>query len=578
MAHFHIKMKKGRPYLYVREIQRINGKPTVVSQIYIGSPEKVATFATGGGKSNGDSPGSDVALKVEEFGALWLANMVDQEVDLAGLVDSVIPRDGREKGPSVGEYFLYAVLNKMVESVSKNRLADWYERTAIQQVRPVEVDALTAQRYWEKWERVSEQDLERIAQRFFERIWAQVKPKADCLLFDTTNYFTFMASQTDSDLCQRGKNKEGRHHLRQIGLGLLVARDSRIPLYYRAYPGNIHDSKLFQGVLQEMFGVVGKLGRTEGQLTLVIDKGMNSEDNFAIIDEQAQVHFVTTYSGYFAEELSLAPLSRFAPLGIEKNRRLKDCGHEEDQLLAFRTTGEYWGKERAVIVTHNPATARKQGYILDEKLEKLRLKLLNMRGQVKAMAPQWRDPTVIRERYAKACEVLHLPQDLFTLEFSGTSSSLNMSFRKDAYREQKRRATFGRNIIISDHINWSTDEIVQASLDRWQVEDTFRLTKDDDLVAVQPVRHWTDPKIRCQLFTCVVASTYLRLLEWRLKNAGIDCTAVDVMDDMHHLHSVLSLKKGREISRQLERPSKTQSDILSALGYTITPSGVLQPK
>jgi hypothetical protein len=47
MAHFHIKKKKGRPYLYVREIARVGGKPKVISQIYIGSPKKVAAMASG---------------------------------------------------------------------------------------------------------------------------------------------------------------------------------------------------------------------------------------------------------------------------------------------------------------------------------------------------------------------------------------------------------------------------------------------------------------------------------------------------------------------------------------------------
>ena len=42
MAHLHKKMKKGRPYYYVREIRRIDGKPTVVSQIYLGSVETIA--------------------------------------------------------------------------------------------------------------------------------------------------------------------------------------------------------------------------------------------------------------------------------------------------------------------------------------------------------------------------------------------------------------------------------------------------------------------------------------------------------------------------------------------------------
>ncbi len=41
MAHLHKKIKKGRPYYYVREIQRVNGKPTVVNQVYLGSPERI---------------------------------------------------------------------------------------------------------------------------------------------------------------------------------------------------------------------------------------------------------------------------------------------------------------------------------------------------------------------------------------------------------------------------------------------------------------------------------------------------------------------------------------------------------
>ena len=124
MAHFHIKTKKGRPYLYVREIARVDGKPKVISQIYIGSLEKVAGLL--GGKD------SDILnLKVEEFGSLWLAHQIDREIDLCGIVDSVVPRAEGETGSSVGEYFLYCVLNRMVQAVSKNKLADWFRKTSI---------------------------------------------------------------------------------------------------------------------------------------------------------------------------------------------------------------------------------------------------------------------------------------------------------------------------------------------------------------------------------------------------------------------------------------------------------------
>jgi transposase len=572
MAHFHVKKKKGRPYLYVREIARVDGKPKVISQTYIGSPEKVASMATG------TAPGP-VMLKVEEFGALWLAQQIDQDIDIASVIDNVVSRADRETGPTVGEYFLYCIFNRMVESVSKNRLSQWYSHTAIQQIRPVAIDELTSKRYWEKWDRVSEQALKTIAHDFFKRVCKANSPNADCLLFDTTNYYTFLSSSTSSELARRGKNKDGRHHLRQIGLGLLVARDSKLPLYYCAYPGNIHDSKQFEAIMDEMFAIVCGLDKTKERLTVVIDKGMNSEGNYAWIDEHARVHFVTTYSTYFAHKLAATALDRFEPVDTSKNRQLIKKGKSQDRLLAYRCKGHYWGKQRAVVVTYNPATARKHTYRFESKLDTLRQQLLTMRNKVRERAPHWRKPEAIVERYVRLCERMHVSSEIYTLNFDQSEKSLSMSFRKDVYMISKKKAMFGKNIIITDNTDWTTREIVEASLDRWQVEDRFRLSKNDDLVGTRPIRHWTDSKIRCHLFTCVVAMTYLRMLELKLESAGINRTAKDVMDDMRHLHSVLSLNKAsRKPGRRLETPTKTQSEVLSAFGHIIDQGGVLHHK
>ena len=570
MAHFHIKKKKGRPYLYVREIARIGGKPKVISQIYLGSPDRVAAMASGQEKEVHQ-------LKVEEFGSLWLAHQIDRDIDLAGIVDSVIPRAQREEGPTVGEYFLYCVWNRMVEAVSKNQLSDWYKQTAIQHIRPVELEALTSQRYWEKWERVSEAALKEITLRFFKRLWQIESPNADCLLFDTTNYYTFMASNTESELAKRGKNKAGRHSLRQIGVGLLAARASRLPLYYCIYPGNLHDSRLFESVMDEMFGIVCGLNVTKERLSVIIDKGMNSEDNYAWIDEHSRIHFVTAYSPYFAEKLAHIPLNRFEPASLKKNEALIKEGHWEDCILCYRTKGEYWGKERAVVVTYNPAMARKKSYILDNKLSAMRQELLKMRLKVRKQAPQWRKAEAIRERYLDLCRSLHISPDLYRLKIRQTKSGLVMNFSQNVYQIKRKRLAFGRNIIITDNLDWTTSEIIEAHLDRWQIEQQFRLSNDDDLVGVQPIRHWTDSKIRCHLFTCIAAMTYLRRIELKLAARGVRRTAEEVMKDMRRFHSVLSVTEGaRKPARRLETPTKTQSEALRAFGYQVDKSGVLQ--
>ena len=276
-------------------------------------------------------------------------------------------------------------------------------------------------------------------------------------------------------------------------------------------------------------------------------------------------------------ELARAPLERFEPLDIARNRHLSEEGLDHDRIMAYRTRGEYWGKERAVVVTYNPATARKQGYMLDSKLKTLRQELLSMRAKVKEQLPKWRDPERIRERYLRACERLHLPAHFYDIRFETKAGALVMSFRKDAYRLERRRATLGKSIIITDNTDWTTAEIVQAHLERWQVEHEFKKSKDPLLVGVQPMRHFTDSKIRCHLFTRVVAMTYLRRLELRLKRAGSPMTANAAMDEMKRLHSVLQIsKRRRKPERRLEQPTKTQAEVLSAFNHRITPGGVLQ--
>jgi len=570
MAHFHVKKKRGRPYLYVREIARVGGRPKVVSQVYIGSPEKVAALAKG-------ERSGEVKLKVEEFGALFAANLMDSDIDLAGIVDSVIPRGKNETGPSVGEYFLYSVLNRMVEAKSKRSLPDWYARTAIQQIRPVDTSALSSQRYWEKWERVSEEDLSEISRRFFAKVAEACGPGADCLLFDTTNYYTYMATKTPSELARRGHNKEGKHHLRQVGLGLLVEREGGLPLWWRAYPGNLHDSKLFAAVISEMFSVVSSLPSTKRRLTLVMDKGMNAEANFRIIDEHPLIHFITTYSLNHAPELASVPLTRYSPLATAANKQLEKEGLASEGLKAFRTTGCYWGAERTVVLTWNPATARKQAYVFEEKLSQLREELLSMRARAREGAPHWRDAERIRERYLALCERLHVSPSLYELSFEQKGPGLKMEFRKNQYEVAKRAALFGKNMIVTDNSDWTTEDIVKASLDRFRVEGCFRASKDSDLVGVQPLRHFTDSKIRCHLFCCVAALTYLRMLEKRLADAGVKRTAAEAMEDLGHLHSVLMLSTGGKPVRRLEEPTKSQAEALKALGYHVDKGGVLQP-
>jgi hypothetical protein len=106
----------------------IVGDLKAILNIHIGSPERVAGLTRG-------QDSDVVALKVEQFGAIWLANQIDREVNLCGIVDSIVTSADRETGPSIGEYFLYSVFNRMVQSVSKPKQAARIRRDIVNRFR-----------------------------------------------------------------------------------------------------------------------------------------------------------------------------------------------------------------------------------------------------------------------------------------------------------------------------------------------------------------------------------------------------------------------------------------------------------
>jgi len=85
MAHLYKKIKKGREYFYIRETQRVYGKPTTVNQVYLGTAEKVQALLSGQDEKaqQGFSP--------KEFGSVFVLNEIDRSLDLAGLVDEILP-------------------------------------------------------------------------------------------------------------------------------------------------------------------------------------------------------------------------------------------------------------------------------------------------------------------------------------------------------------------------------------------------------------------------------------------------------------------------------------------------------
>ena len=64
------------------------------------------------------------------------------------------------------------------------------------------------------------------------------------------------------------------------------------------------------------------------------------------------------------------------------------------------------------------------------------------------------------------------------------------------------------------------------------MEAGFRQQKEHDYIAVDPMFRWTDQKIAVHLFSCVFASSVLRLLTHEVHRAGLTMSTGEIMKEL----------------------------------------------
>jgi hypothetical protein len=183
------KMKKGRPYYYAVESARVNGKPRIVWQKYLGTVDAIVA------RTEGTKPPEPKEAVLFEAGGVAALTRIAQRLRLVDVVDQEVPK--REQGPRVGHYILLAALNRALAPCSKLAIGDWYEQTVLRRLWRFDKTAFSSQRFWDHMSRVSEGAIEAIQKALVMRIRREFGLDAEVLLYDTTNFFTFLATTHD---------------------------------------------------------------------------------------------------------------------------------------------------------------------------------------------------------------------------------------------------------------------------------------------------------------------------------------------------------------------------------------------
>jgi transposase len=501
MASLTKKIVNGRPYYYLRETARVGGRSKVVRTVYLGRAEDIEQRLAGSGLAE------PKAVVVRSFGAAAAALKIAQELDLAATIDRAL--GGARGEPSVGEMICLAAINRAVCPRSKRQLADWHGRTVLARLMPYPARSLSSQRFWDAMHVVSDEAIVAAETEIVKRAIGRYQIKLEPLVFDTTNFATFVDSaNARNTIARRGHAKGGRRDLRLIGLALCVAVDSNVPLCHQTYEGNRNDATEFPHAIKLISGRLQALGLTTdevSQLTLIYDKGNNSKANQALADELG-LGIVGSLSPAHQPDLLAVERERFTEL------------ESVPGTSVYRTRIEVYEHERTVLVSHSEQFARKQARSFAQTLTKALGELEALNGVVQRGRHRM-DERALTERIAGILKRRWL-KDVVTVKHDLTAGQLVFHADQDAL-EQVREHEWGKRIIFTDREDWTDEQILAAYRAQAKAERCFRQMKDTEFASFSPAHHWTDQKLKVHAFYCTLALMIISLIERHIRHAGI---------------------------------------------------------
>jgi transposase len=524
MASLYPKKSGGRTYWYLREMARIDGRPKMVSERYLGTAADIAAAVEGAQAAA--MPERTRHLAFGDVAAAW---GLLEEIGVAGIIDAAAGPRPAGQPLSTGTYLALAALNRLVAPCSKLAFADWWRTTAADRFTKIGGPALDHRRFWDAMHAVTLEQLEQAPEQIAARIVQASGLDVSSVALDMTNFATFIATgNAKAPIAQRGKAKQKRSDLRLVGLGLVVTRDGGIPLTWHAYPGDKPDVTQFPAMIDalktryEAVCAAAGLSGEAADMTVVFDAGQNSKDNFSHFAATG-LHYIGSVPASDCPDLIALPASD--RVLVDKDRF--------GGLTACDTRREVHGAGRRAILTHSPelhaaqaagftgTTLAKAGKKLDELAATL------ARGKTR------------RPRHkveAEIATIIHQPWVRRVIRWDLTGDQpkdLRLAWQIDEQaRAELEEEIFGKHVLLTDHDDWPVAEVVAGYRSQSEAESGFRQLKDRHVVSFSPMHHWTDHHIRVHTFTCVLALQLAHLMRYRARQHGLHLSVRELLSQL----------------------------------------------
>jgi transposase len=568
------KKKGNKLYYYVVESARVDGKPRIVHQAYLGTAEKLAEMVR-----DRTAP-VPLAASLREFGlpaALWA---VAQQTGVWNLLQSLWPAP--RSGPSPAHYLLLAAIHRVGQPGPKTEVAEWYRQSILSALWNFSPERFTSQAFWDAFEQILpeeqpdlpwQQDPLEKAQLALLGLWKGKQLVSRRLLaYDTTNFYTYIASTNQrNQLAQRGHNKQGRHNLRQVGLSYVLDGENGLSLCHHVYPGNVADVEEFATALARITRMLDQNQIARDTVTLVLDKGSAALANTVALEE-AGLGWIS------ALPWNQAP----AELRSRAVEELAVCSNAQPGVRAAAEKILVHGREYLCVVKYSASFAGEQLHSVTTSLSRVLQSLRRLAQQLNKPRARWKQPQIVRkiQRWLLAPFLAELIR--YSLEQDAEGWHLQFDFDSTAF-SQLLKQRLGRTVLLTNHLDWSAEQVVAGYAGQQSIERVFRGLKDGDWLGWDPMYHWTDRKIRIHAFYCMLGISLLHYLHKQARAGWADLSLEQLLEELTEIKQFVLLyppqgEKGpARTAYVLSQQTLTQQALVKTLGleqlHRSTPRG-----
>jgi len=521
MASIVSKKKGDKLYYYVVESARVDGKPRIVHQTYLGTAERIAQ------QFKEQTAPLPLEATLREFGlpaALWVAA---QRSGLWEVLQSLWPQP--HSGPSTAHYLLLAAIHRICQPGPKTEVGDWYGKTILSSLWGFPTERFRSQDFWDCFDRirVEEDDNDELleAQTRLIGIWKEKKLVGQRLLaYDTTNFYTWIASTNQRNtLAQRGHNKQGRHNLRQVGLSYLLDGESGLSLCHHLYPGNVADAAEFPIAIERIVKMLDRHQIPRDSVTLVFDKGTAALDNTLLL-KQAELGWI-----------SALPWNQ-APEGLRQRpiEQLPLCSSQQPGVRALAERALVHGAEYLCVLRYSASFASEQLHSLTTSLSKVLQSMRRLSRDLTKPGCRMTEASIGK----KIGRWLSAPflKDLVQWQLQKQDRVWQLQFDVNNAALQKLLAhRLGRTVLATPHLDWSAEQVAAAYSGQQPLEQVFRGMKDGHWLGWGPIYHWTDDKIRIHAFYCMLGISLLQYIHNQSMTAWPGLSMDQLLDELRQI-------------------------------------------